>query len=200
MIHPPLLPSPAFFTISLQYHVSPSPTVHPFHIPHLSNYYSENIPNWLEWHYHWHSLNAAARFMTYTELWNVLQEEREGVWGKCAFCREKVENAGKKNCISPSMPAWFKCLTNFSTDIVTQIQTFCCSKLLEIYFLDQHLGWYKNWLGNPQVWSHLYFFFSQLLPIQRSRFFEFSRVLLKAHVAEKSNQCFLASMCKFLHM
>ena len=36
-----------------------------------------------------HTLNAAARFMTYPKLWNGMWGKREGVWRKCAFVGKK---------------------------------------------------------------------------------------------------------------
>ena len=35
--------------------------------------------------------------MTYPKHWNVMWGKRQGIWGKCAFCSEKVKNAGEKH-------------------------------------------------------------------------------------------------------
>ena len=50
-----------------------------------------------------HTLNAAARFMNYPKLWNVVCGKRKGVGGKCAFCWGKVKNAGGKIFMFPAV-------------------------------------------------------------------------------------------------
>ena len=52
--------------------------------PHLSNYYSDK-----ELTLGGHTLNAAARFMTYPKSGNVTWGKRKEFWGKCAFSGKK---------------------------------------------------------------------------------------------------------------